>query len=359
LGQAVQEACVTAFKKLKTPRGLRDWYGKAISVIPDPGPTMQQALSTGKQCLPAQLLSQGLTTVQNATDFATEHSLSESCVYWTADSAILQQLSSPLKGAAHSVLKDTPCQCLVIRERYGTTVGGCMDHVVLRSHCDWKALFGQDFVDVLTRNARNQFIPDSDSVSERMDGLRSSLLELSLPSLMACPGGISAHMFVDKGVLSSQVVHEVTTQVCEKICAELKDQTAAHPWLDSAQVPQIRKVSKQLGLRLGVWDKKLTRISGVCQKLYDMRTVDSLLCGDRFQLFGWAPDDAQAKAAVCSITLQRAREAQILDDAKKLGLSRRIWHTPEAANEFFTEAFLCPQEGTRYPSAPSLFSLIK
>ena len=170
LGQVVQKACVTAFKKLKTPRGLRDRYGKAISVIPDPGPTVQPALSTGKQRLPAQLLSQGLTTVQNATNFATEHSLSESCMYWTADSTIMQQLSSPLQGAAHTVLKDTPCQCPVIRERYGTTVGGCTDHVVLRSHCDWKALYGPDFVDVLTANARNQLKPDSDSVSEKMDG---------------------------------------------------------------------------------------------------------------------------------------------------------------------------------------------
>ena len=127
-----------------------------------------------------------------------------------------------------------------------------MDHVVLRSHCDWKAFFGQDFVSVLTENTRNQFIPDSDSVSEKMDGLRSSLFELSLPSPMACPGGISADMFVNKGVLSSQVVHGFTTQVCEKICAVLNDQTAAHPWLDSAQMPQIRKVSRQLGLRLGV-----------------------------------------------------------------------------------------------------------
>ena len=103
----------------------------------------------------------------------------------------------------------------------------------------------------------------------------------------------------------------------------------------------------------------MTRISRVCQKLYDMRTVHSLVCNDRFQLFGRAPDDAQAKAAVCSITLQCAREAQILDSAKKLGRCRRFWHTPEAANEFFTEAFLCPQEGTRYPRAPSLFSLIR
>ena len=187
LRQAVQKVCVTAFKNLKTPRGLREWYGKAISVIRDPGPTVQQALPTSKQCLPAQLLSQGLTTAQNATDFATKHGLSKSCVYWTAVNAILQQLSSPLQGA-HSVLKDKLCQCPVIRERNGTTVGGCMDHVVLRSHCDWKALLGPQFVDVVTGNARNQFISSSNSVSEEMDDLRCSLLELSLPSLMACPG---------------------------------------------------------------------------------------------------------------------------------------------------------------------------
>ena len=248
-----------------------------------------------------------------------------------------------------------PCHSGTVQYNGGRVYGPCSTEKSLRL----EALFGQDFVDVLAGNAGNQFIPHSDSVCEKMDGLRSSLLELSLPSLMACPGGIRAHMFVDKGVMSSQVVRKVTTQVCEKICAALKDQPAANPWLDSAQVPQMRKVSRQLGLRLGVWEKKLTPISRLCQKLYDMRTVDSLLCGDPLQVFGWAPDDAQMKAAVCSMTLQRAREAQLPDDAKKLALSHRFWHTPETANEFFTEVFLCPHEGTRYPIAPSLFSLIQ
>ena len=61
---------------------------------------------------------------------------------------------------------------------------------------------------------------------------------------------------------------------------------------------------------------------------------------------------------MCSITLQRAREAQILDGAKTWDCPASFG-TPEGANEFFTEAFLCPREGTGYPSAPSLFSLIK
>ena len=334
------------------PRGLRDWFAKSICVIPVPFMTIRDALSGGGQQNAPKITTHILEELRcSDSNFCTWVSLPRELGAWKLETtpAALQQVCAE----ALSRIKKRSCMCSHMRKG-SPNFGGFLDHVVIRSPSDWSHILEPQPVRIFTANARNQFFPDPGSLRQQLTDMTTALQELAVSQV-----SVERCQFVAKGIFEGGIVQQTESTLWEAMRTTVAQGVQLAPWLNGSQIYGLRYDVSELQLRVTVWDKKLTKLGGLCSQLYDTRLLESTIFGSRFQLWGWADSPAIARLAITHMVIKRARECGIINDMLQRRLGRACFALQEDTDDFLFECFIDPQPHKRYPSAPAMFSLPK
>ena len=107
------------------------------------------------------------------------------------------------------------------------------------------------------------------------------------------------------------------------------------PDLRSEHVRELanRAHGKRLVGSTGCWDKRLYQVYGVCHVLVEVHMIEDLLLGPRFTIWGWASSERHARVLALDLIIERAREAGILDIARRHGIDHAQHRTREKSRK--------------------------
>ena len=95
-----------------------------------------------------------------------------------------------------------------------------------------------------------------------------------------------------KGIFETRIVKKAESILWATMKKTVEAGIESAPWLNGAQVFSLRYDANEFNLRVTMWDKRLTRLGGLCSVLYDQQMLESTLFGSRFKIWGWAESPA-------------------------------------------------------------------
>ena len=123
---------------------------------------------------------------------------------------------------------------------------------------------------------------------------------------------------------------------------------------------KVQSLLTELGMKGGVWDKKLTNMYGMCSILSDERLIECAL-GERFNSWGWCETRHHANRAVLELRIQRASSRGIVKDMREHNFGTCDWLSRPKAQKWLEKyAPLIPPIGhSRTYCSPSINNLPK
>ena len=236
------------------------------------------------------------------------------------------------------------------------------DHVILRHDGQWSAMLGHEMVPVLAMNARNELLPSHDTVISKTHSLFQSLASLTGPQADVLSG-----RFAPVSLLHHQIIQDTCDRIYELVWSQTSNTAATYPWLSEDTANEAREALRTLRIVGGCWDKMTHRQYGMCDILLEQHTLDSVLFGKKFALWGWGDTPAMARALALHEIISNARTAGVIQDAWDAGVCRKCFLTEEATLTWLQSEWLPHNEGQgestnllKSPvAAPTLFDLLK
>ena len=177
---------------------------------------------------------------------------------------------------------------------------------------------------------------------------------------------LSGH-FAPVSLLHHQVIQDTCDRIYELVWSQTSNTAATYPWLSEDTANEAREALRTLRIVRGCWDKMTHRQYGMCDVLLEQHTLDSVLFGKKFALWGWGDTPAMARALALHEIISNARTAGAIQDAWDAGVCRKCFLTEEATLTWLQSEWLPHNEGQgestnllKSPvAAPTLFDLLK
>jgi hypothetical protein len=131
-------------------------------------------------------------------------------------------------------------------------------------------------------------------------------------------------------------------------------QRVKSPWLDGDSAKATGLSLGSLGIRGGVWDKRLHRMYGTCRRLEDARALKDIVGGDKFSIWGYSSSTNLSRKMCLAHILDTAMEAGLFKDMLEHESLPTFLKVPD-----WQERLVDVNMGRCMFTPPSLFSILK
>ena len=256
--------------------------------------------------------------------------------------------------------KKRHCACALPQKQH-TLLQNNVGHLVLRHPWQWGLVISKVPAYLMGSKARSKMLHCPTALEPAMQRLQTSLQKKLTPQCATRPSGAAA-----SDTLLMQLEHVIDTvqELSAVVESEANQRAREAPHLQPEVAAQARLEMQCPQIATGQFDRKLTRLWGVCSRLHEARNLRDSLLGDRFLVLGWAASPATAKAVALFHIVDKARNRGVVSHAPEARMGRAFLPSERSFLQWLEEVLSkTTDHGATPPSwdvaPPSFFNMLK
>ena len=251
------------------------------------------------------------------------------------------------------------CACAYLQRQHDLLQNNV--HLVLRHPWQWGLVISKLPSYLMGSNARYKVLHCPTSLEPAMQRLQNSLQK---KLTLQCANRPSDRSSGDTPVMQPEQAIDTLQELSTLVTEEAHWRAREAPNLQAEVARQAQLEMRCLQIATGQFDKKLTRLWGVCSTLHEARILRDSLLGDRFLVWGWAASPAMAKAVALFQIVDKSTNRGVVPHALEARMGRAFLRSKATFLQWPGEVLPRKAEHGATPppwdvAPPSFFNVLK